>query len=38
MAKDLWQNMVENIPAAAYVAMVYLFIYLPVGVLVLFSF
>jgi len=38
MFKDLWQNVVENIPAAVYVALVYLFIYLPVGVLVLFSF
>ena len=38
MVKDLWQNVVKNIPAAAYVALVYLFIYLPVGVLVLFSF
>lgn len=32
------QNVFKNIPAAAYVALVYLFIYLPVGVLVLFSF
>ena len=38
MFKDLWQNVVKNIPAAIYVALVYLFIYLPVGVLVLFSF
>ncbi len=32
------RNVFQNIPAAAYVALVYLFIYLPVGVLVLFSF
>ena len=38
MYKDLWQNVVNNIPATIYVALVYLFIYLPVGVLVLFSF
>ena len=38
MVKDLLRNGVQNIPAAAYVALVYLFIYLPVGVLVLFSF
>jgi spermidine/putrescine transport system permease protein len=38
MIKDLWQNVVKNIPATVYVALVYLFIYLPVGVLVLFSF
>ena len=38
MLKDLWQNVFKNIPATAYVALVYLFIYLPVGVLVLFSF
>jgi spermidine/putrescine transport system permease protein len=38
MIKDLWQNVGKNIPATVYVAIVYLFIYLPVGVLVLFSF
>jgi spermidine/putrescine transport system permease protein len=38
MVKDPWRNVVKNIPAAVYVALVYLFIYLPVGVLVLFSF
>ena len=32
------RNAFKNFPAAAYVALVYLFIYLPVGVLVLFSF
>jgi spermidine/putrescine transport system permease protein len=32
------RNAVNNIPATVYVALVYLFIYLPVGVLVLFSF
>lgn len=32
------RNAFNNFPAAAYVALVYLFIYLPVGVLVLFSF
>ena len=32
------RNAFNNIPAAVYVALVYLFIYLPVGVLVLFSF
>ena len=32
------RNAVNNLPAAVYVALVYLFIYLPVGVLVLFSF
>ena len=32
------RNPFNNFPAAAYVALVYLFIYLPVGVLVLFSF
>jgi spermidine/putrescine transport system permease protein len=31
-------NLFKNIPAAVYVALVYLFIFLPVGVLVLFSF
>ncbi len=38
MFKDLWPNVFKNIPAAVYVALVYLFIFLPVGVLVLFSF
>ena len=38
MFKDIWQQVFKNIPAAAYVTLVYLFIYLPVGVLVLFSF
>ena len=32
------RNVFKNIPATVYVALVYLFIYLPVGVLVLFSF
>ena len=32
------RNAFKNIPATVYVALVYLFIYLPVGVLVLFSF
>jgi spermidine/putrescine transport system permease protein len=32
------RNAFKNFPAALYVALVYLFIYLPVGVLVLFSF
>lgn len=32
------RNAVNNLPATVYVALVYLFIYLPVGVLVLFSF
>jgi len=32
------RNAFKNFPAAVYVALVYLFIYLPVGVLVLFSF
>ena len=34
----MWRNLFKNIPAAVYVALVYLFIFLPVGVLVLFSF
>jgi spermidine/putrescine transport system permease protein len=32
------RNVFKNLPATVYVALVYLFIYLPVGVLVLFSF
>jgi spermidine/putrescine transport system permease protein len=38
MIKDLFQTALNNIPAALYVALIYLFIFLPVGVLVMFSF
>jgi spermidine/putrescine transport system permease protein len=38
MFRDFWQNVVKNIPATIYVTLVYLFIYLPVVVLVIFSF
>ena len=38
MFYNLWQNTIRNLLATIYVAVVYLFIFLPVGVLVLFSF
>ena len=38
MIKNLFQTALNNIPAALYVALIYLFIFLPVGVLVMFSF
>ena len=36
--KGFLQNTLKNIPAAVYVALIYLFIFLPVGILVMFSF
>ena len=38
MIKNLFQTALNNIPAAVYVALIYMFIFLPVGVLVMFSF
>ena len=38
MIKDYLQNALQSIPAAVYVALIYMFIFLPVGVLVMFSF
>ena len=38
MIKNLFQNALNNVPAAVYVALIYMFIFLPVGVLVMFSF
>jgi spermidine/putrescine transport system permease protein len=38
MFRDLLRNTFKNLPAAVYVALVYMFIFMPVAVLVLFSF